>query len=127
MMSGDAAVVHKGLRSMKRLCLASACLLLMTGAAAAQSIPKFGSSCVPVTSGAAPQVCVSSNGKSLASRYMFRGSVDTSATHTNCSVSGSTIMCTGGSWQTTTGGKGAQTATFGVQMNGAKPVSAYWQ
>jgi hypothetical protein len=30
-------------------------------------VPKFGATCIPVTSGAAQQVCVSSNGKSLSS------------------------------------------------------------
>jgi hypothetical protein len=47
--------------------------------------------------------------------------------HTNCSLNGSTVMCTGGSWQTATGAKGAQTVTFGVQMSGNKPVSAFWR
>jgi hypothetical protein len=112
---------------MKAIYLVPACLLLMTSASLAQSVPKFAATCVPVTSGAAQQVCVSSNGKSLSSRYMFRGTTDTTATHTNCSMQGPTIMCTGGAWQTATGTKGAQTNMFAVQTNGGKPVSAYWQ
>lgn len=112
---------------MKSLYLVPVCFLLMAGSSLAQSVPKFGATCIPVTSGAAQQVCVSSNGKSLSSRYMFRGTTDTTATHTNCSMQGAIIMCTGGSWQTASGNKGAQTNMFAVQTSGSKPVSAYWQ
>jgi hypothetical protein len=112
---------------MKTLYLVPACFLLMTGSTLAQSAPKFGAACIPFTSGAAQQVCVSSNGKSLSSRYMFRGSTDTTASHTNCSMQGSIIMCTSGTWQAASGNKGNQTNMFAVQTNGGKPVSAYWQ
>lgn len=112
---------------MKSLCLVPACFFLMMGSSLAQLVPKFGATCVPVTSGAAQQVCVSSNGKSLSSRYMFRGSTDTTATHTSCSMQGAIIMCTSGSWQTVSGNKGNQTNMFAVQTSGGKPVSAYWQ
>lgn len=102
----------------------SSLALLALSSAAHADIPKFGSTCIPVTSGASKNVCVSSNGTTMASKYKFRNSVPTTGKHTGCKARGETIFCSGGSYATSQGSGGMP--GFSVKLKGGKPISASW-
>ncbi len=112
---------------MKVLYVVPVWLLLTTGSGMAQAIPKFAATCVPVTSGHSQQACIESDGKALKSSYKFKDKEDTTASHTNCALSSSAIVCRNGSWQTSAGEKGVQRLAFRVQVNNGKPIAAAWQ
>lgn len=103
--------------------VASAFLVLTSGIAAADGLPKFGKTCVG-KSGWNTNVCVSSNGTTLSSSYNWKGSVPTTGKHTGCKISSDVISCSGGTY-TTASGSGRMDPVR-VKLAGGKPVSMNW-
>lgn len=92
--------------------------------ALADGIPKFGKTCVG-NSGKSSNICLTSNGKNVSSTYVFRGTIATKASHTGCSMKGSTIVCTGGQYRTNVG-NGKLTRVV-IKLNGDKPTGITWR
>lgn len=91
---------------------------------AASDIPKFGKNCVPDYKESS-SICLTSNGKVISSTYMFRGKFRTRGTHSGCSLKGSSISCSGGTWRTSQG-TGKMNPVV-VKLSKDKPVSIRWR
>lgn len=109
-----------------RVLKAVACLAVALSAAPATSaeITKFGKTCIG-NFGLSKSVCLSSNGKTISSSYRFRGTIPTKGTHTGCSLKGSSIACSGGTYMTSQG-SGKMGAVV-VKLSKGKPVSIAWR
>ncbi len=92
-------------------------------ASLAAEIPKFGKTCVGSVQNAS-SICLSSNGKSVSSSYMFRKKWRTAGSHKGCSLSGSTIKCTGGTWKTSDGSGPMNPVT--IKLSNGKPTAIRW-
>jgi hypothetical protein len=88
---------------------------------ASADVPAFKSTCVKVTVGETKQACVSSNGKTLSSRFVWKNN-PTTAVHTGCALRGDTIYCSGGRWKNATGSGPHLPVT--VKLANGRPVSA---
>lgn len=91
--------------------------------AVADGVPKFGKTCLGNV-GRNTNVCISSNGTSLASTYNWRGNVPTQGKHSGCKLSGSTINCSGGTYSTSQGS--GRMDPISVKVSGGKPISLRW-
>lgn len=96
----------------------------VAGPALAEGIPKFASTCVGNFK-QSTNICLSSNGKTIASSYIFRGTYPTKGTHTGCSASGNSITCTGGQYRT--GVESGSMNRVVVTLKDGKPVSMAWR
>ena len=95
-----------------------------TAPAFGDGIPKFGSTCVG-SSGKSTNICISSDGRTIRSSYIFRGQYPTKGTHTGCSLSGNSITCNGGKYQTAQGSGAMNTVV--VTMKNGKPTAMAWR
>ena len=98
-------------------------LLIGTTAAAAE-IPKFGKTCVG-NSGLSTSICLTSNGSSVASTYIFRGKYRTTGMHKGCSLKGNSISCSSGSYKTSEG-SGKMNPVV-IKLSKGKPISIRWR
>jgi hypothetical protein len=90
----------------------------------ADGIPKFGSTCVGDFK-QSTKICISSDGATIRSSYIFRGRYPTKGTHTGCSLAGNKITCTGGKYQTSQSSGAMNTVV--VTMKNSKPISMAWR
>ncbi len=105
------------------LFLAGLSVLTMSSPTIAGELPSFGKTCIG-KSGWNTNVCLSSNGTTITSNYNWKGSVATKGTHTGCSVSGSTISCSGGKYSTERGS--GKMDPIRVKLSNGKPSSIRW-
>lgn len=109
----------------KRLlvCAVFAAAINATSALAADT-PKFGKTCVG-NSGLSSSICLTSNGKTIASTYIFRGKFRTKGLHKGCALKGNSITCAGGTYSTPQGSDKMNRVV--VKLNSGKPVSIVWR
>lgn len=110
-----------------RMTLVAAALLIVplsATSAIAGDIPKFGKTCVG-NSGQSSSICLTSNGTTVSSTYLFRGKIRTSGSHTGCSTKGSSIKCSGGTYRTSQGSGKMNPVT--VKISNGKPASISWR
>lgn len=106
-------------------CVAAATVVFAANTPAfADTIPRFGSTCVG-NSGQSSDICISSNGRVVSSTYLFRKQYKTKGTHTGCFGTTAKITCSGGSFKTTDG-NGKLTRVV-ISLKDGKPVSMSWQ
>lgn len=106
-------------------CIAAATVVFAVNTPAfADTIPRFGSTCVG-NSGQSSDICISSNGRVVSSTYLFRKQYKTKGTHTGCFGTTAKITCSGGSFKTTDG-NGKLTRVV-ISLKDGKPVSMSWQ
>lgn len=99
-------------------------VFLFPAAASANDIPKFGKTCIGSFQ-LSKNICLSSNGKTVSSTYMFRGNLPTQGTHTNCALKGKTIVCSGGQYRTARGD--GKMNSVSITMRGNVPASMTWR
>jgi len=107
----------------KALSFAIAITALSSASAMASDIPKFSKTCVG-DFGLSSSICLSSNGTSISSSYIFRKKYRTTGSHKGCSLKGSTIKCTGGTYRTSEGSGKMNSVT--VKLSNGKPTSLRW-
>lgn len=109
---------------MKVISVALLALLASGTMAMADGIPKFGKTCIGSV-GKSTKVCLTSNGKTVSSTYMFLGKFSTQGQHTSCTVKAKTITCKSGNYRTSQ--ESGKMSGVVITMRGNAPAAMAWR